>query len=236
MTSSKLDAFLRRCACSSAPEAAFWKGVVSDLNEPGPNWGLDLHAGRAPASVDAFVYLVDTSNLWLASAAIAPSHLSRLQEAQGAAPAAAGDALRRAAGCIAAASAGGDTMASPETLAAFAACLPAIVASPAYAAALEHECPLLENHHWVLLLYRLANGESVIGLGHDDEPYHGMLERSVLLQCVQDMVEQDLSSPHTAVGQAVKRAGGVSLAPDLAHAIRFAPDAPGSAGSPAGAP
>jgi hypothetical protein len=229
VTSAKLDAFLRRCACSSAPEAAFWKGVVSDLNEPGPNWGLDLHAGRGPASVDAFVYLVDTSNLWLASAAISPSHLRRLQEAPGAAPAASGDALRHAAGCIAAASAGGDAMASPETLAAFAACLPAIAASPAYAAALQHECPLLENHHWVLLLYRLANGESVVGLGCDDEPYHGMLERSVLLECVQDMVEQALGSPHSEVGQAVKRAGGVRLAPELARSIRFAP---GSAGSP----
>jgi hypothetical protein len=215
LPSPKFEALLRRCACSSAPEAAFWKGVVANLNEPSPNWGLDLHAERAQTSVDAFVYLVDTSNLWLASAAIAPSQLTTLYQAHAAAPGAPDEDLARAAECIAAASATGDSTASPETMAAFACGLRAIATSPGYAAARERECPLLENHHWLLLLYRLANGETVVGVGHDDEPYHGMLDRTALLECVRTAVEEDLGSAHSTVNQAAKRAGGVTLAPEL---------------------
>ncbi|MBS0344785.1 MAG: hypothetical protein JSS56_30140 [Proteobacteria bacterium] len=219
MTSPRLDALLRQCACSTAPEAAFWKGVVTNLNEPSPNWGLDLHPDREPDSVDVFIYLVDTSSLWLAGAAIAPTQLTALQEEhdrQGGGEGAAGSGdLVLAAACIAAASGAGDAAASPEILAAFACAVRAIAASQAYAEAREHECPLLGNHHWMLLLYRLANGEAVAAIGHDDEPYHGMLERSVALECVQRMVEEDLGSSDAAINQAVKRAGGVSLAPEL---------------------
>lgn len=218
MTSPRLDALLRQCACSTAPEAAFWKGVVTSLNEPSPNWGLDLHPDREPESVDAFVYLVDTSSLWLAGAAIAPGQLTALyeeHEKQGRGEGRPSSDLVRVAACIAAASEGGDATASPEVLAAFASAVRALAASPAYAQALQHECPLLENHHWMLLLYRLANGEAIVAIGHDDEPYHGMLERSTALECVQRMVQEDLGSLRAAVNQAVKRAGGVSLAPEL---------------------
>ena len=218
MTSPRLHALLRQCACSTAPEAAFWKGVVASLNEPSPNWGLDLHPDREPDSVDAFVYLVDTSSLWLAGAAIAPWQLKALfeeGERRGSGEGALSGDLVRAAACIAAASEGGDATASPEILAAFACAVRAVAASQAYAEARQHECPLLGNHHWMLLLYRLANGEAVVAIGHDDEPYHGMLERSTALECVQRMVQEDLGSPGSAINQAVKRAGGVRLAPEL---------------------
>lgn len=75
MSSLKTQALLRRIASSSAPEQAFWKAVVSHAHEARPNWGLDLHPGRAPLAADAFVYLVDTSNLWVAAAAISPAQL-----------------------------------------------------------------------------------------------------------------------------------------------------------------
>jgi len=218
LTSPRLDALLRQCACSTAPEAAFWKGVVASLNEPSPNWGLDLHPDREPGSVDAFVYLVDTSNLWLAGASIAPWQLTALyeeHEKQGSGEGGSSRDLARAAACIAAASEGGEATASPEVLTAFACALRAVAASPAYAQARQHECPLLENHHWLLLLYRLSNGEAIVTIGHDDEPYRGMLERSTALECVQRMVQEDLGSRRAVVNQAVKRAGGVRLAPEL---------------------
>jgi hypothetical protein len=215
--SSKLDALLRRCACSSAPEAAFWKGVVANLTEASPNWGLDLNASRTPLSVDAFVYLVDTSNLWLASAAISPDQLARPLDEKGVGEGDASPERARAARCIAAASATADSTASPQTLSAFAAALSAIAMSPGYAAAHARETPLLDNHHWILLLYRLAGGDVIAGLGHVDEPYPGMLDRGVLLECVESMVQMDLGSERTIVNQAVKRAGGVMLARELGH-------------------
>jgi len=215
--SSKLDALLRRCACSSAPEAAFWKGVVADLTEATPNWGLDLNPDRSPMSADAFVYLVDTSNLWLSSAAISADQLARLFDEKGAGESGAGPEHARAAQCIAAASATADATASPETLGAFAASLSAIATSPEYAAAASEETPLLDHHHWILLLYRLADGGVTAGLGHVEEPYPGMLDRGVLLECVENMVEADLGSQQAFVNQAARRAGGVTLASGLRH-------------------
>jgi len=218
LTSPRLDALLRQCACSTSPEAAFWKGFVTSLNEPSPNWGLDLHPDREPNSVDAFIYLVDTSSLWLAGAAIAPLRLTALYEEhdkQCSGEGVSSSDLVRAASCIAAASECGDAAASPEVLAAFACAVRAIAASQPYAEGRLHECPLLGNHHWMLLLYRLANGEAVVAIGHDDEPYPGMLERSTALECVQRMVQEDLGSLGAVINQAVKRAGGVNLAPEL---------------------
>ncbi len=217
MTSPKLDALLRRCACTAAPEAAFWKGVVANLNEASPNWGLDLNVTRAPRSVDAFVYLVDTSNMWLASAAIAPEQLARLRQEHGAGEAAASSERACAAEAIAAASSTGDPKASPETLVAFAAALRAIAASPDFDAASRHECPMLENHHWIVLLYRLANGALTAGLGLVDEPYAGMLDRGVLLEYIENMVQTDLGSPRTSVNQAIRRAGGVQFVAAMRH-------------------
>lgn len=215
MTSPKFDALLRRCACTTSPEAAFWKGVVADLNETSPNWGLDLNPDRGALSVDAFVYLVDTSNLWLASAAISLGQLGKLQNEREAGASRSESA--RAAAAIAAASSTGDPMASPETLLAFAAGVRAIATSPVFEAAQRQDCPMLENHHWMLLLYRLANGESIASVGHVDEPYAGMLDRGALLECIERMVETDLGSARSAVSQAAKRAAGVRLAAGLGH-------------------
>lgn len=215
VTSPRFDALLRRCACTTSPEAAFWKGVVADLNEVSPNWGLDLNPGRGARSVEAFVYLIDTSNLWLASAAIPFAELGKRHDERAAD--ASGNEPAHAAAAIADASSTGDPTASPETLLAFAASVRAIATSPVFEAAQQQECPMLENHHWMLLLYRLANGESIASVGHVDEPYAGMLDRATLLECVERLVEADLGSTRSAVSQAAKRAAGVRLAAGLRH-------------------
>ena len=111
----------------------------------------------------------------------------------------------------------GDPTASPETLVAFAAALRAIATSPDFDAAGRHECPLLENHHWIVLLYRLADGTLTAGLGLVDEPYAGMLDRGVLLEYIENMVQTDLGSPRTSVNQAIRRAGGVQFAAPMRH-------------------
>lgn len=210
---------LRRYADSSAPESAFWRGVAANYSQSSPIWGLDLNATRAPLSIDSFVYLVDTGNLWLASAAISPEQLAALLEELGTGPGGGSPERDRAAQALAAASGAGVATATPQTLSAFGAALTAVAMSPAYGATMAQvsDTAQLSFHHWIVLLYRLTDGELVAALGHIDEPYPGMMERNALLDCVESMVQMDLGSIRTIVNQAVKRAGGVLLAPELGH-------------------
>ena len=104
-------------------------------------------------------------------------------------------------------------MASRETLQAFAAGFRAISAAPGFLAAPERS-PALDNHHWILLLYRLADGEVIAGSGYVDEPSPGMLDRSTLVEFVGSMVEMDLE-PRAVVHEEAAAHGGVALAPEL---------------------
>lgn len=215
MSSFKTQALLRRVAATTGPERSFWKAVDALAQEPRPNWGLDLHAGRQPLATDAFVYLVDTSNLWIAAAAISPAQLVAVKdEVEG------GDSrdLRaRAAVAMASASQAGrpkeGLLAFPETLQAFAAGLRAIAAAPGFIATAE-QSPELDNHHWILLLYRLVDGEVLAGFGYVDDPIPGMLDRATLVEFVGNMVEMDLEPGAVACEEAAAH-GGVLLAPEL---------------------
>lgn len=217
MSSLKTQALLRRVAATAGPERSFWKAVGALAQEARPSWGLDLHAGRQPLATDSFVYLVDTSNLWVAAAAIAPAQLVALKgEIEE------GDTTElRALAAVAMASASQaaqakeGSMGSPETLQAFAAGLSAIAAAPGFVAAAERSREL-DNHHWILLLYRLADGEMIAGFGYVDDPTPGMLDRSTLVEFAENMVEMDLAED-TIVGVAMREHGGVDLAAALSH-------------------
>lgn len=218
MSSFKTQALLRRVAATSGPERSFWKAVGALAQETRPNWGLDLHAGRQPLATDAFVYLVDTGNLWVAAAAILPAQLASLRDEVDEARSTALRALAAAAMARAsqAAQPKAGSMALPETLQAFAAGLRAIAAAPGFIATAE-QSPELDNHHWILLLYRLVDGEVLAGFGHIDDPVPGMLEREMLVEYVGTMVEMDVASDGTIINAAVKQARGVQLAPALRH-------------------
>ncbi|CAN7770629.1 hypothetical protein LJR290_007502 [Variovorax sp. LjRoot290] len=219
MSSVKTQALLRRVASGSAPEQAFWKAVVSCAHEARPNWGLDLHAGRTPLAADSYVYLVDTSSHWIAAAAISPSQLALVRTDAGETTAV--ESRARAAAAMerasARAGAGEGAMFSPETLTAFAAGITAIATSPAFAAAAKQP-HVLENHHWILLLYRLTDGHMIAGLGYVDDPYPGMLDMASVREYVSSMVEMDLSSVGSTVSEAVGAHGGVMLASALSQA------------------
>lgn len=58
LSSFKTQALLRRVAATPGPERSFWKAIGALAQEPRPNCGLDLHAGRQPLATDAFVDLV----------------------------------------------------------------------------------------------------------------------------------------------------------------------------------
>lgn len=221
MSSLKTQALLRRVASRSASEQAFWKAVAAHAQEARPNWGLDLHAARAPLSADSFVYLIDTSNLWVAAAAIPPEQLVALWHEEGAEAGIGNRAVAAAAMEKASSKArGGEgAMSCPETLHALAAGIRAIASSPAFGASVE-QCPELDNHHWILLLYRLMDGEVIAGLGYVDDPYPGMLDLASLREHIESMVELDVAFG-AVVSAAVQEHEGVILAPELAHIIAF---------------
>lgn len=217
MSSFKIQAQLRRLSTTAGPERSFWQAVGALEQAPRPNWGLDLYARRQPLAIDAFVYLVDTSNLWVAAAAISPAQLVSLKDEveEGS-----GVELRALAAVAMASASQAErpklvSTGSPETLQAFAAGLRAIAAAPGFIATAE-QSPELENHLWILLLYRLADGEAVAGFGCVDDPIPGMLDRPTLVEFVENMVEMDLAED-TIVGVAVREHGGVELAAALSH-------------------
>lgn len=220
MTTPKLNDLLRRYAGTAKAESTFWQGVVASTAPPRAIWGLDLHPGRGPLSVGAYVYLVDSSTLWLAAAAIDPAHLEKLLAEDGHDRAVQTPTRARAAGCIQAASDAGE-VADPESSVklarAFSTSLAAIAASPAYAKSQRVPRTVTAHHHWFLILYRLADGGRVAGLGHVLEPTPGMLDRDSALDCLESIVQMDLGSKRTLVHEAVTAAGGVCLADALKH-------------------
>lgn len=225
MTTPKLTGLLRRYAETATAESAFWQGVVAKASGSRPNWGVDLNPGRGPLALDAYVYLADTSNLWLKPAAIDPAHLEKLLAEDGFEREVQGQKRARAADCIDAASLAGagagastpDGPSSPELIRAFATSLIAIAASPAYAKARQAPASVTGGHHWFLILYRLADGGRVAGLGHVIEPEPGMLNPASALDCLESIVQMDLGSPQTLVHKAVANAGGLHLAAALQH-------------------
>jgi hypothetical protein len=221
LTISNNYALLKRYARSPSAEADFWKGVALPSTPASPIWGLDLNPMRQPLSIDAFIYLVDTSNLWHWSAAVAPAMLSSPFPKGGAGRGGEACPREEAARCIATASSNSDP---DNLLAAFAAGVTAIATSLAYAAIREQHEHLAGNHHWILLLYRLANGEFVAGLAHVDEPNPGMLDRGTLLESLKSVVGMDLGSERAIVNQAVRQGGGVNLAPGLRHLVVACPE------------
>ena len=218
LSSFKTQALLRRVAATAGRERSFWKAVGAMAQEPRPNWGLDLHAERQPLSTDAFVYLVDTSNLWTAAAAVSPAQLVLLMREveEGACTELRAQAAVAMASASQAGHSGEGAMASPETLQAIAAGLRAVAAAPGFVATAE-QSPELDNHHWILLLYRLADGEVIAGFGYVDDPIPGMLDRATLVEYVGSMVEMDLMPEDSIVGVAVREHGGVILTPALSH-------------------
>lgn len=209
---------MSRVASSSSSERGFWKAVGSLMNKSRPNWGLDLNAARAPLAADSFVYLVDTSNLWVAAAAIPPEQLVSLWRDEGgeSGPRDRADAAVAMERASSKAQASEGAMTSPDTLHALAAGIRAISSSPAFGAAAE-QSPVLDNYHWMLLLYRLVDGELIAGLGYVDDPYPGMLDPASLREYVESIVEMDLASEASIVNAAVCEHGGVALAPELSH-------------------
>ncbi|WP_431273264.1 hypothetical protein ACQ858_13655 [Variovorax ureilyticus] len=165
-----------------------------------------------------FVYLFDTSSMWVASAAIQPAQLVSIRCDEGSGGES--DHRSRAAAAIAKASSrgrvGAQALSSPETLEALAAGLRAIATSSSFGTAAGRSL-MLDNYHWILLLYRLADGELVTGVGYVDDPYPGMLDRGTLLECVETMVEMDVMPDDSIVGVAVRKHRGVVLAPELSH-------------------
>ena len=217
MSSFKNQALLRRLSATAGPERSFWQAVGALEQEPRPNWGLDFYAGRQPLAIDAFVYLVDTSNFWVAAGAISPAQLVSLKD-EG--EDGCGAELRALAAVAMARASQAErpklgSMGSPETLQAFAAGLRAIAAAPGFIATAK-QSPELENHHWILLLYRMADGEAVAGFGCVDDPIPGMLDRPTLVEFVENMVEMDLE-PGAVVSEAAEAHGGVTLAAELAR-------------------
>lgn len=224
MTTPRLTGLLRRYANTARAESTFWQGVVANAGGARVNWGVDLNPGRAPLSIDAYVYLVDASTLWLTAAAIDPTHLEELLAEDGFDASVLGPKRARAAECIEAASdAGGGLQgeASPTLTRAFATSLIAIAASPGYAkarqATKQATTHVAGSHHWFLILYRLADGGRVAGLGHVVEPEPGMLDLDSVLDCLESIVQMDLGSSRTLVHEAVTRAGGLHLAAALQH-------------------
>lgn len=214
----KSQALLRRVACDSASEQQFWKAVDSMDQDPRPNWGVDLNPGRPPLSADLFVYLFDTSSMWVASAAIQPAQLVSIRCDEGSGGES--DHRSRAAAAIAKASSrgrvGAQALSSPETLEALAAGLRAIATSSSFGTAAGRSL-MLDNCHWILLMYRLADGELVTGVGHVEDPYPGMLDRGTLEEYVESMVAMDVTPDDSIVGVAARKHGGVVLAPELSH-------------------
>lgn len=197
----------------TAGESIFWQQVASQLN---PGWQIHLGPDGGQVSLaaqDTFLYLFDTSTMWLAAGATQSSEmlrarrdLHRMKLDPAVVAGLAGDAVRE----CGAANLAGDHRHVQQAMTA-AVC--SITATATWSTVMDRIGS--PAGHWIWIAYRLHNGETL------GRPVYGQVGRAFLQEAdvhrsVRTALASDIGNPRSAVNQQVKAGGGAVLHPTVA--------------------
>lgn len=207
-------------------ESLFWQQVSDQLN---PGWQLHHSAGGAPVSLaaqDAFLYLLDTSTMWLAAGATQSSEmlrarrdLQRLKLDPAVVAGLAGEAVLH----CGAANLPGD---HERVRQAMTAAVCSITATATWSTVMDRIGT--PAGHWIWVIYRLKDGGALGRPVYGQAP-RAFLEESTLHRLVRTALANDLGNSTSAVHRQVAAGGGAVLHPTVAAWV--ASGAPGGGSS-----
>lgn len=194
-------------------ESLFWQQVADQLN---PGWQIHFDAGSAPVSLaaqDAFLYLFDTSTMWLAAGATQTSEmlrarrdLQRLKLDPAGVAGLAGDAVLH----CGAANLSGD---HEKVRQAMTAAVCSITATATWSTVMDRIGT--PAGHWIWIAYRLKNGETLGRPVYGQAP-RAFMQESALHRLIRTALASDLGNPRSAVHRQIAAGGGAVLHPTVA--------------------
>ena len=195
---SKEKAFFEQMASEAS---GGWDIKFSDHLQPG-----ELHLGRFQARL----YLVDTSNGWTAGGAMAPQNFEDARQMAKTAGINPNDLLDMAGHVVSQLSKRRATSSDPEMIPAFQLIAATLTSTKTF----QMVPPEQRNGHWASVVYQGKDGSIISRPVYfaGDEP--GLCSPEMLEQMTRQVVAHDMR-PGTAVYEAMRKAGGVRLAPAL---------------------
>jgi hypothetical protein len=199
-------------------EHAFWDDLATRMN---PGWtisvGKDFNPGDGAlgAAYDTFVYMIDTSTLWISAGATKNSEVLRAKQqlAQSRLPP---GAAADAAGLSILECGKQSTPADHADAArAITAAVCAVTETQTYQQALARTGS--PAGHWIWLVYKLKNDGTPLGrpLYAKDDSRHGFMTMDQLKDVIAAALSNDIANPDSSVGAKVRAGGGVDLHPEL---------------------
>lgn len=192
-------------------EELFWRQVCDQLN---PGWHLHHEAGvHVPLSAqDTFLYLFDTSSMWLAAGATLSSEMLRarcelhkLELEQAVVAGLAGQAVLD---CGAAHLAGDH----PQVRQAMTAAVCSITATATWSAVMDRVGS--PAGHWIWMAYRLHDGDT-LGRPVFGQGPRAFMQEQDLHRSLRTVLMNDLGNPHSSVNQRVRAGRGAALHPTV---------------------
>lgn len=199
-------------------ERAFWENLASSIN---PDWtlrlGTEFQPGDGSLGLDynAFVYLIDTSTMWVAAGALKHTEILRAKAQLDASGIPHGASADAASAAVLQLGRDGAPPDHPDVKLAVTAGVCAISQTQSYAAALAQTGS--PAGHWIWLVYKLKNNGESLGrtLFAKYSRRHGFLPLENLREVICAALANDVANPNSAVAAEVRAGGGVELAPEL---------------------
>lgn len=195
----------------SNAERRFWTDVLEQLN---PDWaigmGQDGVLGAAPlASQDTYLYLVDTSSMWISAACTKYSELLRIRRELARSKLATGAASGAANAAVSECAQRRLSADHPDARLAFTAAACAMTEAALWDAVMDRTGSPVG--HWTWITYRLNNAE-ILGrplFGHTGRP--GFMPMEVLMNSLGSALANDIGNPASQVARMIRAGGGVTF-------------------------
>lgn len=193
-------------------EDRFWQEVGNQLN---PGWQIHLGPGgvQVPlASQDTFLYLLDTATMWITGGATLSSEMLRarreLQKLKMTPAQVAGLAAEPILECSQTQLTGDH----PKVRLAMTAAVCSITATGTWSAVMDRIGS--PAGHWIWMVYRLQDGES-LGRPVFSQGPRVFMQEPDLHRALRTALASDLGNPNSSVSQMVRKGGGAVLHPTL---------------------
>lgn len=194
-------------------EHKFWTNVVQQVN---PGWNIQLDSDNAAQDLlsthDTFVYLVDTSTMWVAAGATKSSELLHARRQltksklnSGMVAGAAGNAILDCGAVQLAAD-------HSQTHTALTAAIFAITASATWDVVMDRFGS--PAGHWIWLAYKLREGDP-LGRPIFNQGQRAFLHPDALTRSVRAGLSNDLANAQSSVNKRVRAGGGAELSESI---------------------
>lgn len=195
-------------------EDKFWLDVAGHLN---PEWEVgryDADTTRtALAHHDVFVYMVDTSTMWMVAGSTTSSEMFRARRAVSAAELGPGTVAGAAGEVILKCGERGLADDHGDVKTAFTSAVCAITDSATWTAVMDRTGN--PAGHWIWMVYRLANGDALGRPMYAQDDRRGFMPLAQLKDSLGAALENDIGNRASTVARKILVGGGAKLSGEL---------------------